>query len=190
MAQPLAAAAVELHVVRRPSLAEQLRAGGQFADKLDERLVVRIVTGFQPQHGGSVIGDPVVVNEELPRLFRLQVDESRGVGRATGIGEHRRIQRPSELVHRQDVVPSVAYPGRSVGHGVEHLLHRRPDPLRRRALATGTARAALPGQSEEVIAFCLVELQSAGQRVEDVFGCACEISAFHTHVVVDRDAGE
>ena len=68
MAQPLLPAAVELDVVGGPALPEELGAGGELADELDEGLVVRVATGFEPQHRGGVVGDPVVVDEELPGL--------------------------------------------------------------------------------------------------------------------------
>ena len=129
VAQPLLAAAVELDVLRGPPPAEQLAAGGQLADQLDEGLVVRVAAGLEAQHRGGVVGDLVVVDEELPGRLGLEVDEPGGVGRPARVREHRGVERPGQLVHRQDVVPPVAHPGRRVGHRVEHLLDRRPDPL-------------------------------------------------------------
>ena len=46
------------------------------------------------------------------------------------------------------------------------------------------------GQIEQVGAFGLVELERAGDAVEDSVGCAGEVSSFHADVVVDADAGE
>jgi hypothetical protein len=69
---------------------------------------VRVAASFEPQHRGRVVGDPVVVDEEVPGLFGLEVDEPGGVGRASRVREDGGVERAGELVHGQDVVPSVA----------------------------------------------------------------------------------
>jgi len=84
VAESLAAAAVELHVVGGPAGAEELGPGRQLADQLDERLV-RVSARLEAEHRG-VLGDPVVVDEELLGRLRLQVDEAGGVGRTPGVG--------------------------------------------------------------------------------------------------------
>ena len=137
VAQPLAAGPVEPHVLGGPALPEQLTAGRQFADQRDQLLVVRIAARLQAQHRGRVPGDLVVVDEELLGRLGIQVDEPGGVRRSARIGEHRRVQRPGELVHREHVVAAVADPGRGVGDGVEHLLQRRANRRRCPAACVG-----------------------------------------------------
>jgi hypothetical protein len=80
---------VELHVLGCPAAAEPLRAGGQLTDQLDECLVVGAADGLQAERGGGVVGDPVVVDEELLGCLRVQVDEPGHVGRPSGVAEHR-----------------------------------------------------------------------------------------------------
>ena len=86
---------------------------------------------------------------------------------------------------------AVAYPRGRVDHGVEHLLDRGPDTGRSGPLPTATtARAAFPGQREQMRPFRLIELQRVCEGVEHALGGAGEAATFHPDVVVDRDPGE
>ena len=190
VAQPLPAAAVELDVVGGPAPAEQLGLGGQLADQLDEGLVVRVAAGLEAEHRGGVVGDPLVVDEEILGRLRVQVDEPRGVGGPPRVRQHGGVQRPGQLVHRQDVVPAVAHPRRRVGHRVQHLLDRRADGGRGGALPAGAAVTALPGQREQMGPLGLVEPERPRHGLEHALGGAGEAAALHPDVVVDRDAGE
>src|SRR3954447_17207094 len=88
VAEPLLSVAVELHIVGGPPLAEELGPGGQLTDQRDEGLVLRVAAGLKAKHGGGIVGDAVVVDEELAGFVWVQVDEAGGVGRTTGVGEY------------------------------------------------------------------------------------------------------
>jgi hypothetical protein len=60
--------------------AEQLALRGELTDERDQVLVVRIPTGLQAQHRGSVHGDPVEVDEEFSGR-QVEVDEAGDVRR-------------------------------------------------------------------------------------------------------------
>jgi hypothetical protein len=59
----------------------------------------------------------------------------------------------------------------------------------RRRRGVGVA-SALRARSNKVVLLGLVELEGAGDALEDAVGGAGEVPAFHPHVVVDADAGE
>src|SRR4051812_44391143 len=72
-------------------------------------------TGLQPQHGGGVVGDAVVVDEELAGLLRVQVDEARGVGGTAGRGEDGEYSaRASWFMATMSCLPLRTHAGASV----------------------------------------------------------------------------
>ena len=84
--QALAAGAVVADVVGGPAAAEVVAAGGELADEVGEVLVVGVPSGFGAQHGHAVVGDLVVVDEEV-RGGRVEEGEAGAVGRLTrGVG--------------------------------------------------------------------------------------------------------
>src|SRR6476619_651288 len=86
--QLLEAGAVEPDVVGGPAGAEDLTAGGELADQLGERLVVRILARGQPEDGGDVVGGAFPVDEEVLRRL-VEVDEASGVRGPSRVGQHR-----------------------------------------------------------------------------------------------------
>lgn len=82
--EPLAAAAVEPHVVGGPALAEDLALGGQLTDQCDQARVVGVAARLEAEHRGGVGGDPVPVHEELAR-GRVEVEEPARVRRSAGL---------------------------------------------------------------------------------------------------------
>ena len=82
----------------------------------------------------------------------------------------------------------------AVGDRLECPLQARP----RRGLAGCTTAGAArggdavggAGEVEEVCSFGLVELQGAGQRVEDTAGGAGDLAALELGVVLDAEAGD
>lgn len=95
-------------------------------------------------------------------------------------------EEPGEAVPGEHVQPVVHDQRGRVGDHVQDAQQLRPDPPARRLRAA----AALPGEPVEVPAFGLVEVEDAGQRVEDLLGglgCAALLQAY---VVVDADSGQ
>jgi hypothetical protein len=60
----LGSRAVKPDIVGAPALPEVRAAGGQLADQVMERLVVRIAAGFGPQDGDGDVGGGVPVRVE------------------------------------------------------------------------------------------------------------------------------
>jgi pimeloyl-ACP methyl ester carboxylesterase len=191
MVQPLDASAVEADVVGGPPEAEVLVAGGQLADEVRQRLVVRVVPGLGAQHGDDVLGLAFPVGVELGR-GRVEEQEPGTVGRLGGAGEDRGEQRRAELVGGQQVQPGVTHVGRGGGHRVEDAPHAGANPLL--GGAPGRPRrgggSAATSEVEQMGALRLVELQGAGDALEDALGRAGCPAALQPDVVVDADSGQ
>ena len=189
MVDAFAAGPVEADIVGGPPAAELLAASGQLADQLDELFVVGVAACLGSEHGGDVISGALPVGEELA-CGGIEVDEAGIVCGPARVGEDRGVEGAGEAVGGEHVVPGVAHPGRSVGDGIEDLLDsvrdagRLPAPLPRRG-GMSSAR-----QVEQVGALGLVQLQRAGDSVEDGIGGAGQVPAFHADVVVDAYPGE
>ena len=108
----------------------------------------------------------------------------RAAPRARTAGEQRRVEGAAEGVRRQDVEPVVADHGRRTRHGVEHHLHADRHRGRRGGDERGPGGTRGAGQVEQVLALGLVELQRAGDRLEDRVGRAREVPALEPYVVV------
>ena len=98
-----------------------------------------------------------------------------------------------EVVDCQHVEPAVANERRNPSHRVEQACHARSELLTCRLETAPPCRAGLargPGQVEQVLAFCLVELQRAGDGLQDDVRGAGDVSAFQPGVVLDADPGQ
>ena len=107
--------------------------------------------------------------------------------------EHLGEQGGAEPVRGDRVEASVLDEHRHVVHGVDQLLHVRPDLLRPgRAAATAGVGALVrgPDQVVEVGVFGLVELQGPADAVQDGLGDAGRVAAFEPHVVLGAHPGE
>jgi len=100
--------AVETHVVCGPPGAEGLAAGGQFADEIGQRLVVRIASGLGSQQRDRVAGQALPIDVELARA-RVQEHEPGDVRRPGLVGEYRREEGRAEPVGGEDVQSPVPY---------------------------------------------------------------------------------
>ena len=101
-----------------------------------------------------------------------------------------RVEGAAQSVRGQEVHPSVPHERRCGDDRVEHALHARPQALRRSAAATSRSRARRAGEIEEMCTLGFVELQGAGERLEDRLRDAGAVAAFEAGVVVDADAGK
>jgi hypothetical protein len=127
---------------------------------------------------------------EAPRR-RIEEDEPGQVDRTGLGGEGGREQRAGQPVDGQQVEPAVAHEGRGLGHRLEHGDHTGPDFVRRTATSCRPrGRAGRASQVVQVLAFGLVQLECAGQRIQDAFGDAAEVAALEAGVVLDTDAGQ
>jgi hypothetical protein len=170
-------------------LPELFAAGGQLPDQVGQVAVVGVAAGFGPQQGDGVVGGLVVVAEELGRL-RVEENEPGGVGRSSGVGVDRCVQRCPEIVGGQNVESAVEHEGWCAGHGVEDALDVGPDP------PTGGAaprRAGAAGGAEQVFQVCslrLVELQGVREAVDHAVGDAGGIAALELGHVLRGDPGQ
>ena len=188
MMEAFGAGAVELDVVGGPADAELVAACRQFADEVGEPLVVWVASGGGAQDGDGVVGDGVPVDEELSGV-RAEEQEPCAVDRSRGKVEDRRVQRFAEAVGGEDVEAFVAHVGRG-GDRVEDLLHAGADSFlcRLTSRCVGGRRGA--DEVEQVGAFCLVEVQGAGDAFEHVVGDTVGVAALEAGVVLDADPGE
>ena len=113
-----------------------------------------------------------------------------GLGR---VGVEVAVHGAAEVVGGEQVQPVVADDGRAGGDGVERPLQAGPGrPLLRAAAGAqdGVAAVGLVGEAQQVGAFGVVELQGAGDRVEDAGGDPGEGAAFELGVVLHAHAGQ
>ena len=171
------AGAVGADVVGSPTAAEVVAAGGQLADEVLERLVVRVLPRCGSQVGNRDVGGEVPVGVE-PVGGGVEECEPGKVGRAVGVVVEVDVERPAEVVGGEQVGPVVADDRRSRGDGVEGPLQAWPHrPLFGNA-AAGSHRGAGAiggvGEVEQVGTFGFVELEGASDRVENAGGHATE----------------
>ena len=104
------------------------------------------------------------------------------------------VEGAGEPVGGEEVHAAVAHERRPGGDGVERPLQARSGRrLERRALRSAPDRGCAvggPGEVGEVCSFGVVELQGAGDGVEDLLGCAVDGAAFELGVVLDAEPGE
>src|SRR4051812_16873013 len=112
------------------------------------------------------------------------------VRRSAVVEIHRGVQRTAERVDGENVHTAVAYERRRARHRVEHPLNLGPN----RGLLSAAWRAARgpgrTGEVEQVGVLGLVELQRAGDRVQDVLGHAADVALLEPRVPVRADASE
>ena len=115
-------------------------------------------------------------------------------GRSGGVGVQVGVEGAAELVGGEEVGAFVADDGRSRGDGVEDPLDARLDrPLLGGGAAWphggGGAVGGL-GEVEQVPTLGVVELQGAGEGVEDTGGCTTEGAPFELGVVLHTHSGQ
>jgi hypothetical protein len=76
--------------------------------------------------------------------------------------------------------------GGGVADGVQHVLQGGPVG----GGADGGPPGSAPGEVVQVFAFGVVEVQGAGDAVQDAVGGPRQVAALESHVVVERDAGQ
>ncbi len=150
----------------------------ELPDELDQDPVVGVSGRLKSEDCCRVTGDDVIVEEEVA-CCRIEIDEPGCVRRAVRIGEDGGVEGPPELVHRKDVVSTVADPRGCVGHRVEDLSDGGSDRIRDRSGSARTAGSPPVGKRQEVVALGVVELERRRQAVEDALGGAGEIAALH-----------
>jgi hypothetical protein len=172
--------------------AEGVAAGGQFADEVVECFVVGVAPGLGVQDGDGGVGGEFPVGVEAVGVLVEEgvAGEVRRVARVAVV--QRGVHRAAEVVGRKQIHPAVA-DDRRPGEGVQDPLQGGP---RRPALAgPATGAHACAGavgglrQVEQVGSLGVVELQRAGDRVEDGGGGTGEVAAFELGVVLDAHAG-
>ena len=151
---------------------------------------MRVAAGESAQYADGVVRCALPVD---PEVLRRRVEESEPgmVGRLRPLPKQRVVQGATQGVGRQDVQPLVPdHPGRP-GHRIEHDLHTGRHGVRLGTPATaGGAVRGSPGQVVQMRAFGLVQLKSAGQRFEHLFGHPGQVAPLQPHVVVDGDPGQ
>ena len=136
----------------------------------------------------EILGRALPVGIEVLR-GRVEEREPGAVGRLLPALEHRRVERPAERVRGEVIHAAVAHDRRR-RHPVDDALDDRPD-----ALLGGAAplrRHGADGAREvvQVRAFGVVELQRAGERLQDAVGDAADVAALQSPVVLDAHAGQ
>jgi hypothetical protein len=157
-------------------------------DQRGQLLVQRIAAGFQPHHRRHhATGErPVHVEVLRPRVEEVEPSDVRG---PVGV-EERGIQGAAHQVRGDDVLVRVVHDGGN-RHVVQHPLHGGPHcPRSRLRVARGGRDRGGAGQVEQVLPLGVVELECAGDRVEDAVGGPADVPAFQPRVVVHADAGE
>jgi hypothetical protein len=182
--QPLAAAAVQPDVVGGPAGPEGLAGGGQLPDQVGQPPVVRVAAGLATQDGHGVISGLVPVNVEVA-CSGVQEQEPGQVDRQLLAGQDRRVQGVPEAVGAEDVQAAGAHIGRHTGHGVQEPLDAGPDPLG----AAGPPRPGRggggAGQVEQMRPLGLVQLQGAGEGMQDAVRDPTQVAPLHLGVAVD-----
>ena len=104
--------------------------------------------------------------------------------------EELRVEGTPETVRGEDVYARVPHERRRSGHRVEHALHARPDPLPPPPTSSVSRQLGRTGQIEEVGPLGVVQLKSAGERLEHPLRDPVQVAALQAGVVVGTDPGE
>src|SRR5204862_1572880 len=111
------AVVVEADVVRGPTGAELVAAGGELPNEVGQVAVGGVASCFSPQDGDGGVGDVVPVDEDVAS-GRVDEREPGQVRRSGRVDEGRGEQGAAERVGGDDVEASVAHDGWCAGHGV------------------------------------------------------------------------
>ena len=136
----------------------------------------------------EILGGALPVGVEVLR-GRIEEREPGAVRGLLAALEDRRVERPAESVRGEIVDAAVAHDRRS-RHPVDDLLDDRPDALLGGAAALGSHGADGAREVVQVSAFSVVELQRAGERLQDALGDAADVAALQSPVVLDAHAGQ
>ena len=188
VAESFDAARVGAHVMPGPQLAEFVAAGGQLADELGQSAVEGAGDGAEVRD--EVVGDVLPVRPELAGT-RVEEGEPGHVRRAARVGEEHAVQGAGERIGRDQVQGGAADQRGDADEGVEDRLQLRGD--RRRRGAAGAGRGGRPPgarEVEQVGLFGGVELQRAGDGLQDAVGGVGERAALQPDVVVDAEPGQ
>src|SRR4051794_11200042 len=188
MREALSARRVEADIVGCPPVAELVAAHRQLADEFGEVAVVGVAAGLGAKAARGGVGDAVPVPIE-DVCTRVEEDEARKVDRALGIGKCVGVQSEPQTISGQDVEARIAYERGTVADGVEDVLH----PWAYLLGGWTTVGGALFGSVhdvEQVGALDVVQLEGAGDGIEDVVGDATNGAALELGVVLDTDPGE
>ena len=188
MAKALAACPVVADVVRRPPGTELLTARRQLPDEIGQAPVAGVAAGLGAQVRDQVLRRALPIDIELARRG-IQEREQGAVGRLLAALERRRVQRAAERVGGQVVDAAVAHDRRR-GHGLKDPEHHRPQALLDDSAALGRDRTRGVSEVEQVRALGIIELQSAGERLEHAVGHAAGVAALQALVVLDADPGQ
>ena len=176
-----------------PPGAEVVATRGQLADEVVELTVVRVASCFGAQDRDADVGSRIPVRVEA-FTGGIEEREPGDVRWAARVGVDAVVEGAGEAVRGDEVHAAVAHEGRAGGDCVERPLQTRSGRrLERRTLRSAANRGcAVGGSGEEceVFSFGVVELEGAGDRVEDLFGCAVDRAAFDLGVVLDAEPGE
>jgi hypothetical protein len=149
---------------------------------------VGIPAGSGAQDGDDLVRDALPINVEVGRPL-VEKGEPGCVRRLDRALEHLGVEGTPETVRGEDVEAGVAHERRRAGHGVEHALDARPDPLPPPPTPRRGRRLRRTGEIEEVRALGLVQVKSAGQGLQHTLGHPAQVSALEAGVVVDADPG-
>src|SRR5207237_2398551 len=186
--EPLGAGAVLADVVGGPAHSELVATHGELTDEVRQFAVIGISAGFGAERPDRGVGDAVPVDVEAPGP-RVQEDEPGQVHRPGRVDEGLGVEGIAEPIGGEYVEAPVADEGGGVRDGVEDLLHAGADLLGGGPAAGGSLLGSVD-EVEEMGPFHLVELEGAGDRLEDVVGDASDGAAFELDVVLDADPGE
>ena len=182
MPQPLAPRTAHHHLAAGPDPAEVGAAGGQVGDQRGQLRVVAVAPHRHPQLADGLRRPALPLGVQRP---------------GGGVEE----QVPGVVAVAAAVVQAAEQLGAQPvpGHHVEAVVRRerrevarggQESPQQRADAGLGRATSSGGGQGREVHAFRRVEVERAGQRVEDLGGRLGRPSLFQAHVVVHADARE
>ena len=173
-------------VVAGPQLRKDLAVEHQLADQRRELGIARVDPGGQTQVGDGLLGHDLPVRVELLG-GGVQEDVAQHVAPlARKLGEVAH-QRRRHAIPRQHVHAPAENEGRRAVHRVEQALHPGAHALGRGGAADPRARL---DQAVQVLSLGLVEMQGAGDGVQDAFRGVDVASLLQAHVVVGADPGQ
>ena len=188
MADPFDPGAVVAHVVLGPPVPERVAAGHELADQIGEPLVERILPRVAAQGRDDVLAFCSQSGKKIRAAGLRNVNLA--VLPVRGIVQHGRVERMPERVGGDEIdAPSrthIGAPSPRPGTAASRSHRLLGGPLVSRRVQ-GPSR---PGEVVQVVGLGVVELERAGEGVEDFDGDAGKFPALHPRVVLDADAGD
>ena len=169
-----------------------MAASGELSDELAKRAVVGFAPGLRSEQGDRGGCSPFPVDEEVAScgVEEVEAGEVRPVADGGGALEHRRVQGAGQGVGGEDVEPAVAEEHGRQRHGIDQPADRTVEaPILGTRLAPHRGAGGF-GQIEEVLAFVVVELESARHGSEDLFRDAGDVPLLQAGIPLRAHPGQ